>query len=48
MEAKIERANFRLIVARIEAEQELVNVNKELIKLYEQKIKDKIEEAWRK
>ena len=34
------------IVAQIEAEQKLVNANKELIKLYEQKIKDKISEVW--
>ena len=31
-----------------EAEQKLVNANKELIKVFEQKIKDKIEEVWGK
>jgi len=34
------------IVAQIEAEQEMVNANKKLIKIYEQKIKDKIGEVW--
>ena len=34
------------IVNRIEQEQQLVNANKELIKLYEQKIKDEIEKVW--
>jgi len=34
------------IVARIEAEQKLVEANKRLIKIYEQKIKDKINEVW--
>ncbi len=34
------------IVARIEKEQELVNANKELITIFEQKIKDKIGEVW--
>lgn len=28
------------------AEQALVNANKELIRIYEQKIKDKIDEVW--
>ncbi len=34
------------IVAHIEAEQEMVNANKKLIDIYEQKIKDKIAEVW--
>ena len=34
------------IVAQIEAEQEIVNANKKLIEIYEQKIKDKIAEVW--
>lgn len=34
------------IVERIEQEQELVNANKQLIALFEQKIKDKINEVW--
>ncbi len=34
------------IVERIEQEQELVNANKQLISLFEQKIKDKINEVW--
>ena len=34
------------IVAQIEAEQEMVNANKKLIEIYEQKIKDKIAEVW--
>ncbi|MBT6940121.1 MAG: hypothetical protein HN994_06990 [Candidatus Marinimicrobia bacterium] len=34
------------IVAQIEAEQEMVNGNKKLIGIYEQKIKDKIGEVW--
>ena len=34
------------IVSQIEAEQEMVNSNKKLIKIYEQKIKDKIGEVW--
>ncbi len=34
------------IVAQIEAEQEMVNANKKLIEIYEQKIKDKIKEVW--
>jgi restriction endonuclease S subunit len=34
------------IVARIEKEQELVNANKELIKIFEQKIKDRIAKVW--
>lgn len=36
----------RLIVAQIEREQELVNSNKELIEIFEQKIKDKIAKVW--
>ena len=34
------------IVSQIEAEQEMVNSNKKLIKIYEQKIKDKISDVW--
>jgi len=34
------------IVAQIEAEQEMVNANKKLIEVFEQKIKDKISEGW--
>jgi restriction endonuclease S subunit len=34
------------IVAQIEKEQQLVNANKELIKIYEQKIKDEINKLW--
>ncbi|MBT5994784.1 MAG: N-6 DNA methylase [Candidatus Marinimicrobia bacterium] len=34
------------IVAQIEVEQEMVNGNKKLIEIYEQKIKDKIGEVW--
>lgn len=34
------------IVAQIELEQEIVNSNKKLIEIYEQKIKDKIAEIW--
>ncbi len=34
------------IVAQIEAEQVIVNSNKKLIEIYEQKIKDKIGEVW--
>ncbi len=34
------------IVAQIESEQEMVNANKKLIEIYEQKIKDKISEVW--
>ena len=36
------------IVTRIEQEQQLVNANKELIKIYEQKIKDEIDKLWKK
>ena len=35
------------IVNRIEQEQQLVNANKELIKIYEQKIKDEINKLWK-
>jgi len=34
------------IVAQIESEQEIVNANKQLIQMFEQKIKDKISEVW--
>lgn len=34
------------IVARIELEQDLVNANKELISIFEQKIKDRIAKVW--
>ena len=34
------------IVQRLEQEQELVNANKQLISIFEQKIKDKINEVW--
>ena len=34
------------IVSKIEKEQELVNANKELIKIFEQKIKDRIAKVW--
>jgi len=34
------------IVAQVEAEQQIVNANKKLIEIYEQKIKDKIAEVW--
>lgn len=34
------------IVARIEKEQELVNSSKQLIELFEQKIKDRIAKVW--
>ncbi len=34
------------IVSRIEHEQQLVNANKELIKIYEQNIKDEINKLW--
>jgi type I restriction enzyme M protein len=36
------------IVTRIKQEQQLVNANKELIKIYEQKIKDEIDKLWKK
>jgi type I restriction enzyme M protein len=34
------------IVAQIEREQSLVNSNRELIAIYEQKIKDEINQLW--
>ncbi len=34
------------IIKQIEGEQKMIEVNKELIKLFEQKIKDKISEVW--
>lgn len=34
------------VVTQIEAEQEIVNANKKLIQIYEQKIKEKISEVW--
>lgn len=36
----------RKIVAKLEAEQQLVNANKKLVKIYQQKIKTKIAEVW--
>jgi type I restriction enzyme M protein len=36
----------RKIIQRIQEEQKIVEANKELIKLFEQKIKDKISEVW--
>ncbi|MEO8721436.1 MAG: hypothetical protein ABI372_10040 [Ginsengibacter sp.] len=36
------------IVTWIEQEQQLANANKELIKIYEQKIKDEIDKLWKK
>lgn len=36
----------RQIVAQIEKEQELVNANKQLIEIFEQKIKDRIAKVW--
>lgn len=36
----------RQIVAQIEKEQELVNANKQLIEIFEQKIKDRITKVW--
>lgn len=36
----------RQIVAKIEKEQELVNANKQLVEIFEQKIKDKIAKVW--
>lgn len=36
----------QLIIPRIEHEQQLVNANKDLIKIYEQKIKDEINKLW--
>ncbi len=37
----------RKIVAKLENEQSLVNANKELIEIFEQKIKDRIAKVWR-
>lgn len=37
----------REIVAKLEAEQQLINANKKLIEIYQQKIKSKIAEVWR-
>ena len=34
------------IVARIEKEQNIIDANKELIKIFENKIKEKIAEVW--
>ncbi|MDI6735839.1 MAG: restriction endonuclease subunit S, partial [bacterium] len=34
------------IVAQIESEQKIINANKKLIKIFEAKIKDKIQEVW--
>lgn len=36
----------RQIVAQIEKEQELVNANKQLVEIFEQKIKDRISKVW--
>ena len=36
----------RQIVAELEAEQQLINANKKLIEIYQQKIKSKIAEVW--
>jgi type I restriction enzyme M protein len=36
----------QVIVAQIEKEQQLVDANKQLIQIYEQKIKSKIAEVW--
>lgn len=38
--------NQHQIVAQIEKEQQLVNANKELIEIFEQKIKDRIAKVW--
>ena len=34
------------IIAELEAEQQLINANKKLIEIYQQKIKSKIAEVW--
>ena len=39
-------ATQQAIVAQIESEQEIIEANKKLIAMYEQKIKDKIAEVW--
>jgi len=36
----------RRIVSQIEKEQELINANKQLIEIFEQKIKDRIAKVW--
>src|SRR5690606_25060337 len=36
----------RQLVAQIEKEQELVNANKQLVQIFEQKIKDRIAKVW--
>ena len=36
----------KIIDAQIQKEQKMIEANKELIKLFEQKIKDKISEVW--
>jgi restriction endonuclease S subunit len=36
----------RKIITQIEKEQELVNANKQLIKIFQQKIKDRISKVW--
>ena len=36
----------RQIVAQIEKEQKLTNANKQLIEIFEQKIKDRISKVW--
>lgn len=38
----------QVIVTRIEKEQNIINANKELITIYEQKIKDEINKLWKK
>jgi type I restriction enzyme M protein len=43
---KITLETQRQIVAQIEKEQELVNANKQLIEIFEQKIKDRIAKVW--
>jgi len=42
----IPKSEQQKIVKEIEQEQQLVNANKELIKIYEQKIKDEINKLW--
>ena len=43
---KIPIPEQEIIVTQIEKEQSLVNANKELISIYEQKIKDEINKLW--
>lgn len=43
---KIQLETQRQIVAQIEKEQELVNANKQLIEIFEQKIKNRIAKVW--